>query len=215
MNDLLGNEQLWWYVARSGGIVALVLTGLAVIWGLALSTKVMAGAPAPKWLLALHRWLGGLSVTFTGIHIAALVADSYVHFGLIDLLVPFASDWKPGAVAWGIVSMYLLLAVQISSMMMKRIPRKWWKLIHMSSWLLFWSGLVHGITAGTDAANPLYVAVTGTMTLLVTFLTGYRIFTSRRSSRARTSASAARSTTSAAVSSEPASAIGVHAGDKG
>ncbi len=28
--------EIWWYVARSGGIVALVLTGLAVIWGLAL-----------------------------------------------------------------------------------------------------------------------------------------------------------------------------------
>ncbi len=180
MNDLIANEQLWWYVARSGGIMALLLTGLAVVWGLALSTKVMNGAPAPKWLLALHRWIGGLSVVFTGVHIVALVADSYVSFGLLDILVPFASDWKPGAVAWGIVTMYLLLAVQLTSMMMKRIPRKWWKLIHMSSWGLFWTGLVHGVTAGTDAAHPAYIAVTGAMTLLITFLTGYRIFTVRR-----------------------------------
>lgn len=189
MNTLIGNEQLWWYVARSGGIVALVLTGLSVIWGLALSTKVMAGAPAPKWLLSLHRWLGGLSVTFTAIHMAALVFDSYVHFGLTELFVPFASEWKPGAVAWGIVTMYLLVAVQVSSLVMKRIPRKWWKAIHMSSWLLFWSGLVHGITSGTDAAHPVYIAVTGAMTLLVTFLTGYRIFTARRSGRSKVRAS--------------------------
>lgn len=174
------NEQLWWYVARSGGITALVLTGLSVIWGLALSTKVMNGAPAPKWLLALHRRLGALSVIFTAIHVIALIADSYVSFGLADVLIPFASDWKPGAVAWGIVSMYLLIAVQVSSMLMKRIPRKVWKAIHLSTWLLFWTGLIHGITAGTDAAHPVYVAVTGTMTLLITFLTGYRIFHAKR-----------------------------------
>lgn len=179
-NDILQHEQLWWWVARSGGIVALVLTGLAVIWGLALSTKVMQGTPTPKWLLSLHRWLGGLSVTFTGVHIAALVLDSYVHFGVAEILVPFASEWQPGAVAWGVVSMYLLVAVQLTSVFMKRLPRTWWKRIHMTSWLLFWTGLVHGVTAGTDAAHPVYVGVTGLMTMLVIFLTSYRILASRR-----------------------------------
>lgn len=174
------NEQLWWYVARSGGITALVLTGLAVIWGLMLSTRLMTGAVAPKWLLALHRSLGGLSVAFTGVHMAALMADSYVSFGLTDLFVPLASNWKPGAVAWGIVSMYLLVAVQITSMFMSRIPRRWWKGIHMASWILFWTGLVHGATAGTDSSHLLYVAVTGTMTVLVLFLTGFRILAPRR-----------------------------------
>ena len=179
---ILQHEQLWWWVARSGGIVALVLTGLAVIWGLALSTKVMQGTPTPKWLLSLHRWLGGLSVTFTGVHIAALVLDSYIHFGVAEILVPYASEWQPGAVAWGIVSMYLLLAVQLTSLLMKRIPRRWWKRVHMTSWLLFWTGLIHGVTAGTDATHPVYVAVTGVMTLLVVFLTSFRILASRRTS---------------------------------
>jgi len=183
VNNLLSNEQLWWYVARSGGITALVLTGLSVIWGLALSTKVMQGTPKPKWLLSLHRWLGGLSVTFSAVHIAALVADSYVSFGLTDILVPYASDWKPGAVAWGIVSMYLLVAVQASSMLMKRLPRRFWKGIHMSSWLLFWSGVIHGATAGTDATNPIYVLLVGTITVLITWLTGVRILASRSARR--------------------------------
>ena len=109
--------------------------------------------------------------------------DSYVHFGVTDVLVPFASDWKPSAVAWGIVTTYLLLAVQVSSLLMKRIPRHWWKRIHLTSWLLFWTGLVHGITAGTDASHPLYVAVTATMTLLVLFLTIARSLTAKRRRR--------------------------------
>ncbi len=179
--------ELWWYVARSGGIVALILTGMSVIWGLALSTKVMNGTPSPKWLLSLHKWLGALSVTFTGIHIGALALDSYVQFGLADIVIPYASEWKPGPVAWGIVTTYLLIAVQASSMLMRRIPRRWWKAIHMSSWALFWTGIVHGITAGTDATNPLYVAVTGAMTLLVVWLTVSRTLISKRRRRASTS----------------------------
>lgn len=189
MNPLVAQtEELWWYVARSGGIVALLLTGMSVIWGLALSTKVMDGTPSPKWLLSMHKWLGGLSVTFTGIHVLALVLDSYVHFGITDILIPFASDWQPGAVAWGIVTTYLLLAVQVSSMLMKRIPRRWWKSIHMTSWLLFWTGLVHGITAGTDASHPIYIAVTATMTLLVLFLTIARSLTAKKRRRGSRSA---------------------------
>ncbi len=184
MNSLVTNEQLWWYVARSGGVAARVLTGLSVIWGLVMSTKVMKGTPTPKWLLAMHRWLGGLAVSFTGVHVAALVADSYVSFGPTDILVPYASDWKPGAVAWGIVSMYLLIAVQASSLLMKRLPRRWWKAIHMSSWFLFWAGVIHGATAGTDATNPIYVLLVGSITLLITWLTGARVLSSRRVRRA-------------------------------
>ncbi len=199
MNSLLQHEQLWWYVARSGGIVALLLTGLSVIWGLALSTRITQGAPSPKWLLALHSWLGGLSVTFTGVHIFGLIADSYVDFGWADVLIPFASSWQPAAVAWGVVSMYLLVAVQLTSLLRKRIPRRWWKAVHLSSWFLFWSGLLHGITAGTDAAHPIYVAVTSLMTLLIVFLTGFRVLSSRRGKRPRVSAAPLEASSPVAV----------------
>lgn len=182
MNSLV-NEHVWWYVARSGGVTALVLSGLAVIWGLLLSTKAMQGAAKAKWLLGMHRWLGGLAVSFTGIHVAALVADSTVEFGPTDILVPFASSWNPGAVAWGIVSMYLLLAVQVSSMLMARLPRRFWKAIHTTSWFLFWSGAVHGATAGTDATHPVYVLLVGTVTVLITWLTTARVLAARRGGR--------------------------------
>jgi hypothetical protein len=174
------SEQLWWYVARSGGIVALVMTGLSVIWGLLYSTRMLQGRPGPKWTLDLHRFLGGASVAFTGIHVSGLVLDNYVHFGWADILIPFASSWKPGAVAWGIVTTYLLLAVQGTSLLMRRIPRKWWKGIHLTSYALFWTGLVHGITAGTDSAHPLYIGSSALAVLAVLSLTVYRILTHRK-----------------------------------
>jgi sulfoxide reductase heme-binding subunit YedZ len=174
------SEQLWWYVARSGGIVALVLAGLSVAWGLLISTKIMGGRPKPKWLLDLHRFLGGATVVFAGIHVGALMLDSYVHFGWTDVLIPFASAWNPAAVAMGIVAMYLLIAVEVTSLFMRKIPRKWWKIVHLSSYGLFWAGLIHGLTAGTDASNPIYVATAAVSILAVLFLTIYRVLDQRK-----------------------------------
>jgi methionine sulfoxide reductase heme-binding subunit len=149
------NEQLWWYIARSGGIVAWALLAASVLWGLALSTKVLRGRPRPNWILDLHRFLGGLALLFTGIHVAALVADSYVHFGLSEVLVPLASEWHPVAVAWGVVALYLLIAVELTSLARKRISKRTWRLTHFLSFPLFVFTTVHAMTAGTDRSTVL------------------------------------------------------------
>ncbi|MFT7646194.1 MAG: putative ferric reductase [Candidatus Poriferisodalaceae bacterium] len=179
MNAELFNDQLWWYVARSGGIIALALAAASVLWGLLLSTRYLEAAARPKWLLDLHRFLGGLTVIFTLIHMAALMLDSFVSFSIADVLVPFASSWQPGAVAWGVVAFWLLIAVQGSSMLMNRMPRKVWKWIHMSSYALLWAGAVHGIVAGTDASNPVFLAFVGGGTGLITFLAAFRVLNPR------------------------------------
>src|SRR5204862_328066 len=82
--------------------------GAGVLWGLVLSTKLLGKRPRANWVLDLHRFLGGAAVVFTGIHVASIVLDSYVHFGLVDVLVPLASSSHPVAVAWGIVALYLV-----------------------------------------------------------------------------------------------------------
>jgi hypothetical protein len=98
-------NQLWWYVARAGGLLSWALLAGAVLWGLALSSRAFGKRPRPAWLLDLHRYLGGLALVFLGVHVVAIVLDGYVHFGLSQVLVPFASTWHPGAVAWGIVGL--------------------------------------------------------------------------------------------------------------
>ncbi len=87
--------MLPWYVARASGLVGWGLLAAATLWGLALSTKALGPRPRPNWLLDLHRWLGGLALIFTGVHVGSLLLDTYVHFGLTSVLVPFASDVAP------------------------------------------------------------------------------------------------------------------------
>ncbi len=142
------NEQFWWYVSRSAGIAAWALALASVLWGIALATRALGPNPKAPWLLDLHRHLGGLTVLFTGIHMGALVADNYVHFGLADLLVPFASAWKTGAVAWGVIAFWLLLGIELTSLLMKRIPKVWWRRIHLTSYAVAVMTTIHLFTAG-------------------------------------------------------------------
>lgn len=172
--------HLWWYLARASGIVASVLVAAAVIWGLLLSTRVLQNRPRPAWLLDLHRMLGGLALAFVAVHVAALVADSYVQFGLADVLVPFASEWRPSAVAFGVLAMYLLAAVELTSLATRKLPRRWWHGVHLSSYVCFWFVAVHGALAGTDAANPLLAWGSIAAIVVVVVLTVYRAVIGRR-----------------------------------
>jgi hypothetical protein len=176
--------KLWWYVARAGGLVAWWLVAASVFWGLLLSTKVLQRKPPPAWLLDLHRFLGGLSIVFTAVHMVALIADSYVPFTPTDLLVPMAADWRPGPLAWGVVSLYLMVSVQLTSLFMRRIPRAWWRRIHATSFILFIASTVHALTAGSDSGNAAVQWSALLMATVFVFLVTYRqaAGTSRRRS---------------------------------
>lgn len=174
------SAQLAWHVARAAGLVAWALTAAAVIWGLLLSTRIAGRRPPPAWLADLHRYLGGLAVTFTAIHIGALLADTWVHFDVADILVPFASQWRPAAVAWGVIAIYLLAAVEATSLLRRRIPTRWWHTIHQSSLALFAAGTIHLLTAGTDAANPSVLATVAVAVTASVYLTTVRLLTPPR-----------------------------------
>ena len=169
------NPQLWWYLARATGLVGWGLASLSVLWGLALSGRPFGRNPTGPWLLDLHRYLGGLSVLFVGGHIGALVADSYVHFGVADLLVPTASGYKSLAVAWGIVGMYFLVAIEVTSLVKNRLPKKVWRGVHYTSMIVFVTTTVHLLTAGTDRQNTLLRIAAAVSTAVATFLLAYRV----------------------------------------
>jgi DMSO/TMAO reductase YedYZ heme-binding membrane subunit len=180
------NQQVWWYVTRSSGIVAWLALTASVLWGVMLSTKAFSTWRRPAWLLDMHRWLAGLTLAFVAVHIAALVADSYVEFDLLDVTVPFASDWKPLPVALGIMAMWLLVAIELTSLAMKRLPKRVWRGVHLASYLVFWLTSIHAALAGTDPAQRLYQATAVIMIGAVAWATTYRVLNRRSIARSRT-----------------------------
>lgn len=177
--------KLSWYVARSSGIVSWILLTASVMWGLLLSARVLNRSTAPGWLLDLHRYLGGLAIVLTGVHIAGLVGDNWMHIGWGDVLVPMFSTYRPGAVAWGVVGFYLLVAIEITSLLRSKLPRKLWRSTHYLSFPLFIACTVHGLQAGKDVHTRAYewmtvTAVSVTMVLLLLRIVATRDSRARR-----------------------------------
>ena len=56
-----------WYLTRSTGIVAAVLSVVALMWGLFFSSRNTGTRLKPNWWLALHNWLGGLTLADRGL----------------------------------------------------------------------------------------------------------------------------------------------------
>ena len=155
-------SHLFWYTARAAGIVAWALLAASVVWGLWLSGRVRPFGVRPAWVLDLHRFLGGLATIFVGVHVLAILADSYTSFGLSDVLVPFASSWHP-------------LAVELTSLARKHLPNRIWRAIHMSAFPLYAFATIHYLSAGTDATNPMSLAAIAVATGCIVALTIRRV----------------------------------------
>jgi predicted ferric reductase len=178
-------NQLFWYTARASGLVSWALLSASMLWGLVLSTKLRPPRIRPNWTLDLHRYLGGLAVIFVGVHVVALMFDSYVGFGLAQVLVPFASHWKPVAVAWGVTALYLLLAVELSSLARKRLPNRVWRRLHFLAFPLYVVATLHMVTAGTDARTALALLAVTAAAVTIGALTAMRSETLRSGIMAR------------------------------
>jgi DMSO/TMAO reductase YedYZ heme-binding membrane subunit len=169
------SEQVWWYLSRSSGIVAWALLVASMLWGVTLAVRSRHEWVRPAWTFAVHRWLGSLTVVALGLHLGALVADSYVTFTLVDLVVPFASDYRPWGVALGVLSLWLVIAVQFSSRVLRRLPQGWWRVLHRSSYALILTVSAHAVLTGTDALRGFYTAATAALVIAPVLALGWRL----------------------------------------
>ncbi len=168
------SEQVWWYATRAAGLMTWSTATASVVIGLLLSTRALRARTGP-WFLDLHRFLGGITVVFLAAHLITLWADSFVEFGLREIFVPGASTWKSEAIAWGIVAAYLLVAIEITSLLRSRINGRLWRILHLLSFLAMIAGSYHAITAGSDVDNPVTWAIAGIGSLLVIGLISLRL----------------------------------------
>lgn len=176
-------EKSAWYVTRSTGTVAYLLLAGSTIWGLLLSSKIIKESVPAVLSLAMHNVLSWLAFAFTGVHAIALLFDTYYTYTAADLLVPFIGPYRPLAVGLGIIGLYLTFLTSATFYWRKRIGQQWWRRIHYLTFLLFGLVTAHGLMAGTDSGTPgmrwMYLG----STLLVLFLTNYRILAARAQRR--------------------------------
>jgi DMSO/TMAO reductase YedYZ heme-binding membrane subunit len=170
-------SHIWWYVARGAGLTAWALLMVSVVLGVALSGR-LAGSPATRRRIReLHPWVAGAALGALGAHVIAVVADSYVDLGPIQALVPGASPYEPVAVALGAVSLWMLVAVQLTSVARRRMSRRAWRGVHLLGYVVAVLMTVHALAAGTDARNPLLALPMVTAVLVAALMAWERVTT--------------------------------------
>jgi hypothetical protein len=152
---------LAWLLARASGLVAFGLLTLSMWLGLAMSTRLL-GPRRQKALFGWHRTLVWTALSMVGLHLAAVLADPVLHFGLPAALVPLAAPWKPLGVAAGVTGGWLALALALSFRAKKWLGHRGWRLLHYASFAAFALFLGHALAVGTDLTGlggPILAAV--------------------------------------------------------
>lgn len=177
-----------WMLSRVSGIVAFVLLSGSVIFGLLMSTKAADGVLSRPFVYTIHQFLSVLTLTFLGIHGGSLLFDGFLHFGPADVLIPFATAYRPFWVGLGIISAWATAIVTASFWMRGRIGQKAWRKLHYASFGAYVLSLVHGVTAGTDTGLPLvswtYIGSLALVAALLVYRIGLRNQPARKPSRA-------------------------------
>lgn len=170
------DPRIWWYLTRASGVTSWVFATASVVTGLVLSSRRLERR-RPNWQLDLHRHESTLALGALALHLAALVADSYVHVTVADLFVPLHLDWRPKAVALGILGLYGMVLVEVSSRLRRHLGKRTWRSLHLLSYAVFALTTAHFVSAGTDARNPVLRALVLLAVVLVGGLTIVRVTT--------------------------------------
>ena len=155
-------DHTYWYLTRASGFVAYLLLFISVALGLA-----MTGDLLERWLRRfrvydLHRFVTLLAMTGAVFHMLIVLPDRYFAFSPVELLLPFASPYRPVYMALGGFSIYLTAMIVASFYLRRFLRYAAWRLLHYTTFGAFVLALVHGIGAGTDSeadwARYLYAA---------------------------------------------------------
>jgi sulfoxide reductase heme-binding subunit YedZ len=169
------NDQLLWFASRGSGVVALILLTAVTCLGL-LSVGGWQRPGWPRFLTAeLHGSLALMSVMFVAVHVASAILDPFASLGASAATIPFASSYRPIWVGLGVISVYLILAMIVTSLLRDRIGRRAWRAVHWAAYAGWPLALAHGLGAGSEAFSAWLLPIEIACTVLVVIALAWRI----------------------------------------
>lgn len=150
-----------WYVIRAAGftsaalIILLMLSGIGQVTGL----TYRFFEPIKAW--AIHKALAFALCATIAIHVGLLLIDHFVRFSAIQLFVPFLSHYNNktqllglplgwAAIGLGILAMYGVVIIVLSSLGWIDSKRGLWRLLHYLSYVVMIMVFLHALLAGSD-----------------------------------------------------------------
>jgi sulfoxide reductase heme-binding subunit YedZ len=166
-----------WILLRAAGIGSYVMLFLSVAWGLVATTGVVTRRVSKPAANLFHAFVASAGLALLGAHLGLLLVDGFMPFSVAAVTVPMASTYRPLAVTAGVIAMYGIVAIAVTSWLRRRVGTAWWRRVHLLAVPTFTLALAHGLFAGTDTERPWTFALYAVSGLLVAFLTIVRALT--------------------------------------
>jgi sulfoxide reductase heme-binding subunit YedZ len=142
-----------WYAARSSGYVSLVMLTAILVLGI-LTAMRWDSVEWPRFLTqAVHRNLSLLVLVFLGIHIVTSVVDPFAGISVLNTVAPFTGSYRPVWMGLGVLSMELLVALVITSLLRQRIGFTAWRVVHWAAYACWPLALLHTLGTGSDVRS--------------------------------------------------------------
>jgi methionine sulfoxide reductase heme-binding subunit len=169
-----------WYASRATGVVALLLlTGVMVLGLLVNRQGRLPGLPKFA-VTGLHRNLSLLAVAFVAIHVLTAVADGYVNIPLTSAVVPFTSPYERLWLGLGAVSLDLMVAVIVTSLLRRHLSRRAWRVVHLLSYLSWPVAWAHSFFASADLQDGVLFVLALLCAIAVGVALGWRLVAAAR-----------------------------------
>ena len=174
-----------WYATRASGLMALILLTLTMVLGITTTTRARARNWPGFAQQEIHRRISMIAVVFVAIHVLTSVLDTYVNISWAAIVIPFTSSYGRLWVGVGAISLDLMIAVFVSSLLRARMRPQTWRAIHWVAYLSWPVALAHTFGLGTDAGEGWVIALGAACVIAVALALAWRIRQGARQASAR------------------------------
>jgi hypothetical protein len=143
-------EKWSWYLTRAGGLISFLLLYLAIFFGIAIRFPGLKKIFEPLGSYNFHVWISFQALIFVIIHGLVLLTDEYLGFSIKDIFVPLSSTYQPELVTLGVLGMYSMIALVLTSIFRKYFSYRVWRVTHFLNIVLYGLAFFHAYYLGTD-----------------------------------------------------------------
>lgn len=149
------SDDLLLKLARVIGLLGLALLIVSSVGGTLLASRT---AQKIKFLkgrtFTCHRTLSLVGAVLFLLHpVPLLLAHATTGMRWWNIFVPFTAPRQGILIAWGTLAAYALLVVTVSSLRIKQMPRRRWRLLHYGSYAVLALGMLHALTISNEFAR--------------------------------------------------------------
>lgn len=148
-------DDLLLKIARVLGLLGLALLIVSSAGGTLLASRTAQKIKLLKGkTFKYHRSVSLAGAALFLVHpIPLLLAHATTGLRWWNVFVPFTAPKQGILIAWGTLAAYALLAVTVSSINIKNIPRRRWRLLHYGSYAVLGLGMLHALTISNEFAR--------------------------------------------------------------